>query len=41
LASHGWNGTVNMLGESLGYCLPLEFTKLFDVSLFLRHPSFA
>ncbi|KAG9540115.1 hypothetical protein KCV01_g26072, partial [Aureobasidium melanogenum] len=30
LASHHWNGTVNMLGESLGYCLPLDFTKLFN-----------
>ncbi|KAI4750330.1 hypothetical protein E4T52_17091 [Aureobasidium sp. EXF-3400] len=31
LASHHWNGTVNMLGESLGYCLPLDFTKLFNI----------
>lgn len=33
LASYHWDGTVNMLGESLGYCLPLDFTKLFNVSL--------
>ena len=31
LADLQWDGTVNMLGESLGYCLPLDFTKLFSV----------
>ncbi|KAF2723150.1 hypothetical protein K431DRAFT_283312 [Polychaeton citri CBS 116435] len=29
LAEYGWDGTVNMLGESLGYSLPLNFLKLF------------
>lgn len=32
LASYQWDGTVNMLGESLGYCMPLDFTRLFAVS---------
>ncbi|KAI7190457.1 hypothetical protein KC363_g4384 [Hortaea werneckii] len=29
LAEYGWDGTVNVMGESLGYVLPLEFNKLF------------
>lgn len=29
LAEHGWDGTVNVQGESLGYSLPLDFGKLF------------
>ncbi|KAK5132801.1 hypothetical protein LTR08_008602 [Meristemomyces frigidus] len=29
LAEYGWDGTVNVLGESLGYVLPVEFAKLF------------
>ncbi|QIW95391.1 hypothetical protein AMS68_000909 [Peltaster fructicola] len=29
LAEHGWDGTTNVLGESLGYSLPLNFGKLF------------
>lgn len=36
LAEHQWDGTVNMLGESLGYCMPLDFGKLFSVSFALR-----
>ena len=31
LAEHRWDGTVNMVGESLGYCLPLDFNKLFSI----------
>lgn len=31
LAEYGWDGTVNVMGESLGYSLPLQFTKLFYV----------
>ncbi|KAF2761382.1 cytosolic regulator pianissimo [Pseudovirgaria hyperparasitica] len=27
----GWDGAVNEMGDSLGYCIPLEFTKLFSV----------
>lgn len=33
LAEHGWDGTVNMRGESLGYCLPLDFGRLFSMEL--------
>ena len=31
LAEHNWDGTVNMVGESLGYCLPLDFNRLFSI----------
>ncbi|KAL1585605.1 hypothetical protein WHR41_05948 [Cladosporium halotolerans] len=34
LAEHGWDGTVNVLGESLGYSLPLNFDKLFSLQPF-------
>jgi rapamycin-insensitive companion of mTOR len=34
LAEHGWDGTVNVLGESLGYSLPLNFNKLFSLQPF-------
>ncbi|KAK0930361.1 hypothetical protein LTR57_001531 [Friedmanniomyces endolithicus] len=29
LAEWGWDGTTNVMGESLGYVLPLDFNKLF------------
>jgi hypothetical protein len=28
----GWDGTVNMRGEGLGFCIPLDFGKLFAVT---------
>nr|POE89822.1 target of rapamycin complex 2 subunit ste20 [Quercus suber] len=31
LVEHGWDGTVNVTGESLGYVLPLDFGKLFSM----------
>ena len=31
LAEHQWDGTVNIMGESLGYVLPLDFNKLFSL----------
>ncbi|SMY22698.1 unnamed protein product [Zymoseptoria tritici ST99CH_1A5] len=34
LAEHGWDGTVNVMGESLGYVLPLDFDKLFSLRPF-------
>lgn len=34
LAEHGWDGTVNVMGESLGYVLPLNFEKLFSIQPF-------
>lgn len=34
LAEHGWDGTVNIMGESLGYVLPLDFNKLFSLQPF-------
>ncbi|KAF2398521.1 hypothetical protein EJ06DRAFT_513610 [Trichodelitschia bisporula] len=27
----GWDGTVNMRGESLGFCMPIDFKKLFSI----------
>ena len=35
LAEHGWDGTTNVMGESLGYLMPLDFNGLFA----LRSPS--
>lgn len=34
LAEHGWDGTVNVLGESLGYVIPVDFTTLFSLRPF-------
>jgi rapamycin-insensitive companion of mTOR len=31
LTEFGWDGTVNMRGESLGFCLPLDFGRLFKL----------
>ncbi|TLD37620.1 hypothetical protein E2P81_ATG04432 [Venturia nashicola] len=31
LAEYGWDGTVNMRGESLGFCIPLDFKGLFSI----------
>jgi rapamycin-insensitive companion of mTOR len=31
LLEHGWDGVVNDAGEALGFCLPLQFQKLFTV----------
>jgi rapamycin-insensitive companion of mTOR len=33
LLEYGWDGVVNSAGEALGFCLPLEFGKLFSVSV--------
>lgn len=33
LAELQWDSTVNIMGESLGHCMPLDFQKLFSVSL--------
>lgn len=32
LLEYGWDGVVNDSGEALGFCLPLNFNKLFAVS---------
>lgn len=32
LAEYGWDGTVNVMGKSLGYVLPLHFNKLFSLT---------
>ncbi|KAI9723131.1 MAG: hypothetical protein M1828_004379 [Chrysothrix sp. TS-e1954] len=32
LAEHGWDVTMDDMGESLGICLPLDLSKLFKVS---------
>ncbi|KAF2097173.1 cytosolic regulator pianissimo [Rhizodiscina lignyota] len=31
LYEYGWDGTVNIRGESMGLCVPLQFDKLFSV----------
>lgn len=33
LLEYGWDGVVNENGESLGFCLPMDFKKLFSVSI--------
>lgn len=33
LVEYGWDGVVNEAGEALGFCLPLDFKKLFSVCL--------
>ena len=38
LAEHGWDGTTNVMGESLGYVLPLDFNKLFALDSY-RTPN--
>ena len=34
LAEHGWDGAMNESGLSVGYCMPLDFQKLFRVCIF-------
>lgn len=36
LASYNWDGVLNMQGEGLGYCIPMDFDKLFAVGLCFR-----
>ena len=31
LLESGWDGVINEAGEALGFCLPLDFRKLFSV----------
>ncbi|KAL8371243.1 hypothetical protein RB595_001200 [Gaeumannomyces hyphopodioides] len=31
LSEHGWDSNTNMLGESLGFCLPSDLSKFFSV----------
>ncbi|KAF2843314.1 hypothetical protein M501DRAFT_994203 [Patellaria atrata CBS 101060] len=38
LLEYGWDGTHNSMGYSLGYCLPLDFPKLFSVLLTQKFP---
>lgn len=33
LLEYGWDGVVNEAGDALGFCLPLDFRKLFSVGL--------
>lgn len=39
LVEHGWDGTVNTTGESLGYALPTDFNKLFALERFTPDAS--
>ena len=39
LAEYGWDGTVNVMGESLGYVLPLDLNKLFSIQSFTGSAS--
>lgn len=34
LAEHGWDGTINLTGESRGYVLPVNFDTLFSIRPF-------
>lgn len=36
LAEYGWDGTVNVMGESLGYVIPVDFSKLFSLRPFAQ-----
>ncbi|KAK5169742.1 uncharacterized protein LTR77_005720 [Saxophila tyrrhenica] len=36
LADYGWDGTINVMGEGLGYTLPLDFNKLFSLRPFAQ-----
>lgn len=40
LLEHGWDGVVNDNGEGLGFCLPLDFKKLFTVGFCLLYLHF-
>ncbi|KAF2473241.1 uncharacterized protein BDR25DRAFT_282590 [Lindgomyces ingoldianus] len=31
LLEYGWDGVMNEMGEALGFCLPLDFKKLFSI----------
>ncbi|ORY02958.1 Rapamycin-insensitive companion of mTOR, N-term-domain-containing protein [Clohesyomyces aquaticus] len=31
LLAYGWDGVVNEMGDALGFCLPLDFKKLFSI----------
>jgi hypothetical protein len=37
LTEYGWDGTTNLMGERLGYVLPLDFSKLFSLTSFSSH----
>lgn len=37
LLEHGWDGTTSTMGDSLGFCVPLQLGRLFSVSLILVH----
>ena len=39
LLQHGWDGTENMGGESLGYAIPLDITKLFSIKPWKAMPG--
>jgi hypothetical protein len=39
LTEFGWDGTVNMRGEALGFCLPLEFERLFKLKPWTAQPD--
>jgi len=36
LLEHGWDGVVNDNGEGLGFCLPLDFKKLFAIKPWIQ-----
>lgn len=39
LLEYGWDGVVSDSGEALGFCLPLNFGKLFDVCMQVFSPD--
>ncbi|KAF2019652.1 cytosolic regulator pianissimo [Aaosphaeria arxii CBS 175.79] len=39
LLEYGWDGVVNESGEALGFCLPLDFRKLFQITPWTAKPE--
>ncbi|KAI9828974.1 MAG: hypothetical protein M1819_006473 [Sarea resinae] len=39
LAEYGWDGTTNSMGESLGFCMPLDLQKLFSIQPWYNTPN--
>lgn len=37
LLEHGWDGTTTTMGDSLGFCVPLQLGRLFSVSSIAVH----
>lgn len=38
LSENGWDANTNIIGNSLGYCIPTDLTKLFSLKPWKHHP---